>query len=201
MVSQTRGSSCTHENSVQPQECFALAVAALDRHLIIPIQGSLTQTTVFRALVGMALMQQSVHAASSIPAESPCETSLQCHPAKQASLLGSPGAGVTKKRKIRPSCIVPACQTCIRISAEQAVPGLEEAFQSCIQDFPHDQNRCRLFVRERDTPVPVVPSGSRLSSAIQYEIVSRQLFLKCECGICSGRNICINIVNFDRNTW
>lgn len=57
------------------------------------------------------------------------------------------------------------------------------------------------FVRERDAPVPVVSSGSRLSSAVRYEIVSRHLFLKGECGICSGRNIGTYIVNFERNPW
>ena len=79
MVSRTEGRSCTHENYVQPKECCALAVAALDRHVRLPIQGSLTPTTVFRTLVGMAAMQQSVHSIARLLARSPCETSLRYH--------------------------------------------------------------------------------------------------------------------------
>ena len=82
MVSQPRGSTCTQGSSVQPNECYDRAVAALDQHLSIPIQGSLTQTTVFRTLVGMAAMQQSIHSISSLLERSPCETSLRRHLAK-----------------------------------------------------------------------------------------------------------------------
>jgi len=82
MVLQPRGNTCTHGSSVQPKECCALAVAALDRHVSIPIQGSLTQTTVFRTLVGMAAMQQSVHSIARVLERSPCETSLRYHLAK-----------------------------------------------------------------------------------------------------------------------
>ncbi len=82
MVSQPRGSTCTQGSSVQPNECYDRAVAALDQHLSIPIQGSLTQTTVFRTLVGMAAMQQSIHSISSLLQRSPCETSLRRHLAK-----------------------------------------------------------------------------------------------------------------------
>src|SRR5665647_2901703 len=82
MVHANKGSTCTHENYIQPKECCALAVAALDRHVSIPIQGSLTQTTVFRTLVGMAAMQQSVHSIARVLERSPCETSLRYHLAK-----------------------------------------------------------------------------------------------------------------------
>ena len=79
MVSQTGSSTCIHSSFVHPKECFALAVAALDHHVTIPIQGSLTQLTVFRTLVGMAAMQQSVHSISTLLERSPCETSLRYH--------------------------------------------------------------------------------------------------------------------------
>ena len=82
MVPQPRGSTCTHCSSVRPNQCYDLAVAALDQHLSIPIQGSLTQLTVFRTLVGMAAMQQSIHSISSLLVQSPCETSLRYHLAK-----------------------------------------------------------------------------------------------------------------------
>ena len=79
MVPQPRGSTCTQGSSVRPNQCYDLAVAALDQHLSIPIQGSLTQLTVFRTLVGMAAMQQSIHSISSLLVQSPCETSLRYH--------------------------------------------------------------------------------------------------------------------------
>ena len=82
MVPQPRDSTCTYGSSVRPNECCALAVAALDRHVRLPIQGSLTQTTVFRTLVGMAAMQQSVHSIARVLERSPCETSLRYHLAK-----------------------------------------------------------------------------------------------------------------------
>ena len=47
--------------------------------MLIPIQGSLAQNTVFRILVGMAAMQQSIHSISSLLERSPCETSLRYH--------------------------------------------------------------------------------------------------------------------------
>ncbi len=72
----------TTGSSVRPNQWFDLAVAALDQHLSIPIQGSLTQTTVFRTLVGMAAMHQSIHSISSLLERSPCETSLRYHLAK-----------------------------------------------------------------------------------------------------------------------
>jgi putative transposase len=82
MVLQTRDTTCTQGSSIRPNQCFDLAVAALDQYLSIPIQGSLTQTTVFRTLVGMAVMQQSIHSISSLLERSPCETSLRYHLAK-----------------------------------------------------------------------------------------------------------------------
>lgn len=82
MVPHPRGSTCTQGSSVRPYQCYVLAVGALDQHQSIPIQGSLTQTTVFRTLVGMAAMQQSIHSISSLLERSPCESSLRYHLAK-----------------------------------------------------------------------------------------------------------------------
>ena len=82
MVSQTGGRTCTQSSYVHPKECCDLAVSALNLHVNIPIQGSLTQKTVFRTLVGMAVMRQSVHSISMLLEKSPCETSLRYHLAK-----------------------------------------------------------------------------------------------------------------------
>lgn len=82
MVSQTGSRPCTDVSYVRPKECCDLAVTALNRHIIIPIQGSLTQTTTFRTLVGMAVERQSIHSISSLLEKSPCETSLRYHLAK-----------------------------------------------------------------------------------------------------------------------
>ena len=82
MVSQTGSRSCTDVSYVRPKECCDLAVTALSRHITIPIQGSLTQTTIFRTLVGMAVERQSIHSISSLLEKSPCETLLRYHLAK-----------------------------------------------------------------------------------------------------------------------
>ena len=79
MVRANKDCTCTYTFSVHPKECCALAVAALDRHVSIPIHGSLTQTVVFRTLVGMAAMQRSVHSIATVLTRSPCETSLRYH--------------------------------------------------------------------------------------------------------------------------
>jgi len=49
--------TCRKSNDLKPKECCAHAVAALDQHLPLSIQGKLTQTTLFQALVGMTAMQ------------------------------------------------------------------------------------------------------------------------------------------------
>ena len=82
MVSETGGRNCTQSSYVHPKECCDLAVTALDRHVSISIQGSLTQITVFRTLIGMGVMRQSVHSISMLLEKSPCETSLRYHLAK-----------------------------------------------------------------------------------------------------------------------
>jgi len=82
MASKTVGRTCTQASYVHPKECCDLAVAALDRHVSIPIQGPLNQTTIFQILMGMAMMQQSIHSISTVLERSPCETSLRYHLAK-----------------------------------------------------------------------------------------------------------------------
>lgn len=82
MVSQTWGRICTQSSYVHPKECCDLTVAPLDQHVSIPIHGSMTQTTVFQTLIGMAMMQQSVHSTSTMLEKSPCATLLRYHLAK-----------------------------------------------------------------------------------------------------------------------
>lgn len=53
-------------SDLKPKECYAHAVPALDQHLTIPIQGSLTQTDLFRALLGMVAMHQSIHSVTGL---------------------------------------------------------------------------------------------------------------------------------------
>jgi putative transposase len=47
--------------------------------LTIPIQGKLTQTDIFGAVVGMAAMSQSIHSIPGLLEGAPCETSLRYH--------------------------------------------------------------------------------------------------------------------------
>lgn len=74
-----RGNTRSTNSHLKPQECCACAVAALDQHLTIPIQGKLTQTDLFQAVVGMAAMNQSVHSITGLLEHVPCETSLRYH--------------------------------------------------------------------------------------------------------------------------
>lgn len=82
MVLQTGSGSCTDASYVRPKEWCDLAVTALNCHMIISIQGSLTQTTVFRTLVEITVTQQSVHLISTLLEKNPCETSHRYHLAK-----------------------------------------------------------------------------------------------------------------------
>ena len=111
MVSQTGSRTCIDVSYVHPKECCDMAVTALDLHVSIPIQGSLTQTTIFRTLIGMAVMQQSVHSISTLLEKSPCETSLRYHLAKlrmdeleavnTAWLMGSlPSSGPERRTRL-----------------------------------------------------------------------------------------------------
>ena len=76
---QGKRTTCSKNSHLKPKECCACAVAALDRHLTIPIRGSLTQTDLFQALVGMAAMHQSVHSLTGFLEQVPCETSFRYH--------------------------------------------------------------------------------------------------------------------------
>lgn len=81
---QRKRTTCRKSNDLKPKECCAHAVAALDQHLTIPIQGSLTQTDLFQALVGMATMNQSVHSITGLLEHVPCEMSFRYHLKKLA---------------------------------------------------------------------------------------------------------------------
>jgi len=76
---QRKKTTCRKNSDLKPKECCAHAVAALDQHLNIPIQGRLTQTDLFQALVGMAAMNQSVHSITGLLERVPCETSFRYH--------------------------------------------------------------------------------------------------------------------------
>lgn len=76
---QRKKTTCRKSSDLKPKECCAHAVAALDQHLTIPIQGSLTQTGLFRALVGMAAMHRSIHSVTRLLEYVPCETSFRYH--------------------------------------------------------------------------------------------------------------------------
>lgn len=64
------------------QECSGLAVTALDDHLTIPINGKLTQKTLFQGLIGMAVNRLSVHSLCKVASKIPCETSFRYHLSK-----------------------------------------------------------------------------------------------------------------------
>lgn len=74
-----RGNTCRKNSHLNPKECCASAVAALDQHLTLPIQGKPTQTDLFQALVGMGAMHQSVHSITGLLEHVPCETSFRYH--------------------------------------------------------------------------------------------------------------------------
>ena len=76
---KSKKTTCRKSNDLKPKECCAHAIAALDQHLTIPIQGRLTQTDLFQALVGMAAMQQSIHSITGFLEHVPCETSFRYH--------------------------------------------------------------------------------------------------------------------------
>jgi putative transposase len=78
-LSGNKNTTCKKSTDLRPQECCARVVAALERSLTIPIQGKLTQTTILKTLVGMAAMNQSVHSATRLLENAPCETSLRHH--------------------------------------------------------------------------------------------------------------------------
>lgn len=76
---QRKKTTCRKSSDRKPKGCCACAVAALDQHLAIPIQGKLTQIDLFQALVGMAAMQQSAHSITKLLEHVPCETSVRYH--------------------------------------------------------------------------------------------------------------------------
>jgi len=84
LFTQRKRTTCNKNSHLKPKECCAYAVAALDQHLAISIQGRLTPTDLFQTLVGMAAMQQSVHSIAGFLEHVPCETSFRYHLKKLA---------------------------------------------------------------------------------------------------------------------
>lgn len=70
------------ENVLRAEECSEIAINAVTRHITIPINGTLQQTTIIRSLVGMSVNNLSLHSITSIVGKLPCETSLRHHLSK-----------------------------------------------------------------------------------------------------------------------
>ncbi|MCK9594014.1 MAG: hypothetical protein M0Q91_18600 [Methanoregula sp.] len=70
------------KNNVRAEDCSEIAVDALNRHLTIPINGTLTQKTIIRSLIGMSSNKLSVHSINKVVEKMPCETSVRYHLSK-----------------------------------------------------------------------------------------------------------------------
>mgnify|MGYP001401765873 CR=1 FL=1 len=70
------------KNEIRAEDCSEIAVDALNRNLTIPINGSLTQKTLIRSLVGMSSNKLSVHSIEKVVEKIPCETSFRYHLSK-----------------------------------------------------------------------------------------------------------------------
>jgi putative transposase len=79
MVQQTRREPSREVQVLKKKECCDLVVNNLNHFITIPIQGKLTQKTIFQSLIGMAVSQQSIHSISHCLILSLCETSLRYH--------------------------------------------------------------------------------------------------------------------------
>lgn len=79
MVRHARRKSSKKEQVLKKKECCDLAVRSLNQFISIPIQGKLSQTKIFKSLVGMAATHQSIHSISHTLTLAPCETSLRYH--------------------------------------------------------------------------------------------------------------------------
>ncbi|MDK2974362.1 MAG: hypothetical protein PWP08_733 [Methanofollis sp.] len=83
-MAKCRKYACAIVHTLRAQECSALAVTSLDRHLTIPINGNLTQKTLFQGLIGMAVNRLSIHSLRKVATNVPCETSFRYHLSKVA---------------------------------------------------------------------------------------------------------------------
>ena len=72
----------TTVNTLKSKECSDLAVNALNRNLNIPINGKLSQKTLFQTITGMSVNRLSIHSIGNIVQKVPCETSIRHHLSK-----------------------------------------------------------------------------------------------------------------------
>jgi putative transposase len=70
------------KKEIRAEDCSEIAVDAINRNLTIPINGSLTQKTIIRSLVGMSANKLSVHSINKVVEKVPCETSFRYHLSK-----------------------------------------------------------------------------------------------------------------------
>jgi len=70
------------KNEIRAEDCSEIAVEAINRHLIIYINGKLNQKTLIRSLVGMSANKLSVHSLNKAVEKVPCETSVRYHLSK-----------------------------------------------------------------------------------------------------------------------
>ena len=70
------------KNEIRAEDCSEIAVEAINRHLIISINGKLNQKTLIQSLVGMSANKLSVHSINKAVEKVPCETSVRYHLSK-----------------------------------------------------------------------------------------------------------------------
>jgi putative transposase len=70
------------KKEIRAEDCSEIAVDAINRNIIIPINGSLTQKTLIQSLVGMSSNKLSVHSINKVVEKVPCETSFRYHLSK-----------------------------------------------------------------------------------------------------------------------
>jgi len=69
-------------HTLKSKECSDFAVNALNRNLEIPINGQLSQKTLFQTIIGMSVNRLSIHSIGNFVQKVPCETSIKYHLAK-----------------------------------------------------------------------------------------------------------------------
>lgn len=72
----------TTVHTLKSKECSDLAVNALNHNLNIPINGKLSQKTLFQTIIGMSVNRLSIHSIGNFVQKVPCETSIKYHLAK-----------------------------------------------------------------------------------------------------------------------
>lgn len=79
MASPIRGNPSRGESILRKKECCDRVLTSLEHSISIPIQGKLSQRTIFQALTAMAVDHQSIHSISNSLTLEPCETSIRYH--------------------------------------------------------------------------------------------------------------------------